>query len=65
MKKIVDFFGLMGLALVLFHIFASGAFFRNKTGNVEVDGQRLMQGVGDGLSPYGESIDRHNRRKKP
>jgi hypothetical protein len=65
MKKIVDFFGLMGLAVVLFHIFASGAFTRNKAGNVEMDGQRLMEGVSDGLSPYAESIDRHNRRKRP
>jgi hypothetical protein len=55
----------LGLAIVLFHIFASGAFTRNKAGNVEMDGQRLMEGVSDGLSPYAESIDRYNRRKKP
>lgn len=64
MKKLVNFFGLCGLGIVLFHIFASGAFSRNKVGNVEMDGQRLMQGVSNGLSPYAESLEKYNNRKK-
>jgi hypothetical protein len=63
MKKIVNFFGLMGLGIVLFHIFASGAFSRNKAGNVEMDSQLLMQGVSNGLEPYAQSVEKFNRRK--
>jgi hypothetical protein len=62
-KKLVNFFGLLGLALMLYSIVQSGAFSKNRSGNVELDGSKLMQGVGDGLSQYTDTLQKQRGGK--